>query len=204
MSKPAWAVGCRRGRSPMTRLDQCWSPSGSLRADRAAAGRRRRVGRRGRNFRLSHRDGAFTALLVGGLRSRDRGRPDRQQGRRCPPRQPVRRSRGDSRRPQGLHPLRGEDPDVLRPRDPRAAAHLAQPTDLGPPASSAAPARPGRRRGHRPGRSPCNGSPATPASSWSSARRSPWAASARAGSSLSTSPVPLQNSAPPSRAPSHR
>jgi hypothetical protein len=72
------------------------------------------------------------------------------------------------------------------------------------PASSAAPARPGRRRGHRPSRSPCNGSPATPASSWSSARRSPWAASARAGSSLSTSPVPLQNSAPPSRAPSHR
>jgi len=51
-------------------------------------------------------------------RSRDRGRPDRQQDRRGPPRQPVRRSRGDPRRPQGLHPHRGEDPDVLRSREP--------------------------------------------------------------------------------------
>jgi hypothetical protein len=50
------------------------------------------------------------------------------------------------------------------------------------PAASAARDRPGRHRGHRPSRSPCSASPATPASSWSPAKRSPWAASTPAGS----------------------
>ena len=43
----------------------------------------------------------------------------------------------------GLHPHRGEHADVLRPRDPRAAAHPAQPADLGP--GPAAPRCPPRR-----------------------------------------------------------
>ena len=59
-------------------------------------------------------------------------------------------------RPPGLHPHRGDHPDVLRPRDPRTAADPAQPADLGPgppparspPRRAAAPAL--DRTGHRP------------------------------------------------------
>ena len=43
----------------------------------------------------------------------------------------------------GLHPHRGNHPDVLRPRNPRAAADPAQPADLGP--GPAPPRRPPRR-----------------------------------------------------------
>jgi hypothetical protein len=53
----------------------------------------------------------------------DRGRPDRVQGRRGPPRRPVRPGGGDPRRPPGQHPDRGGHDDVLRPPDQGTAAH---------------------------------------------------------------------------------
>ena len=89
-------------------------------------------------------------------RRSDRGRPGGQQGRSRQPGRPVLHRGGDPRRDPGLDPDRAGHPDVLRPRHPGPAPHLAQPADLGPgPAAARRP--PGRaaapplgRAGHRP------------------------------------------------------
>jgi transposase InsO family protein len=116
-------------------------------------------GRPGPARRRRRQDRGSPAAAARRARNGDRGRPDRQQGRRGPPRRALPPGRGDPRRPPRQHPDRGGHDDDLRPRHPGAAAHPAQPADLGPgpPAARRPPGRAASAALHGAGHRPAQG-----------------------------------------------